>query len=451
MRDRTALVLLALFACLLPAAPAGAEEKAPAVERLVPKPIQMGAIELLPFNDLEIQDFRREHGVLFARIQGLGKRMASLGKKLGKRKNKNDAESKKLKADLRRVRVQHGALRARLTDELMDAGVDGALIAYMNKAPGGARRVERYAYGLVLLLDDLSDDQRLMFERVGAQMEGSFLALRAQKQRTTLALKQAKLEKDEVRAIQRTFDRQERLIDQRFWQLTDFTLTRDQRARLWRTLPRTLRRKNQPVEHLYALPGLTPAQGTRLKALLTEVEHESSPDQAAVKRINAALKQKDEPRGDRNALVKERGEAYKRLGELRRYSAKATREILTDAQWHAYEAIPPRVNTNERRASYKRVLEGFKPSAPQQRTMKRLQQEFRTEQRAARQRMNELRREGEDYGADSPQMAGMQMAMQGAKADGERAQRAMLGRIFTEVLTPQQVSSWVMGHYGYKR
>ena len=71
-----------------------------------------------------------------------------------------------------------------------------------------------------------------------------------------------------------TFQRQVRQNDQRFWQLVDCTLTRDQRFWICRRLPRRMRQKSQAVEHLCALPGLTPSQGSRIRALLPEMEHE---------------------------------------------------------------------------------------------------------------------------------------------------------------------------------
>ena len=48
-------------------------------------------------------------------------------------------------------------------------------------------------------------------------------------------------------------------------------------------------------------------------------------------------------------------------------------------------------------------------------------------------------------------MMAMEMEMAGVRAESSASQRAQLGRIFKEVLTPEQVSRWVLGHYGYKR
>jgi hypothetical protein len=452
MRDgRLPLVAACLAACVLAlgTAPAVADDGG-SLGGLV-TPLQQGRMDLLPFDDIQLQDFNKENGVLLSRTRALQRRVESLAKKYRKRKNKNDKEGKKLLHDIRRLRIQITALHVPITEALLAAGVDAPLIAYMNKAPTGARRAQRYAYGLVLLLPDLDADQRALFERATSQVEAAEFAIQAQKERTALALAQTKLEKPEQRQIAGTFDRQLRLIEQRYWQLTDYALSEPQRAQLWRWLPRAVKRKSQPVEHLYALPDLTPSQGTRLRALLTEVEHESSPDNATVKRVNAELRKKGLAADERTALTKERQQAYQRLSELRRYGAKATREILTDAQWLAYEAVPPRVSANDRKANYRRVLEGWTPDAAQAKRIKALSADMRKAQREIRKRTADLARQRADYGADSPQMAGMQMEMQGMQAEGQRHQRAYVGRIFTEVMTDEQVSRWLMGHYGYKR
>lgn len=415
-----------------------------------PPSLAPGTGDLLPFNDLEREDFYREHGVLVYRLKALDGKVQKLAKRRAQ-KGVPAAERSKLQKEIRRLRVQTTALRHRLTEAVMAHGVDGKLIAYMNHAPKGAGRLERYSHGLVLLLDDLDTAQRALFERVVPQVDGAYAAITAQKERTLLALKQSKLDKDEVRAVSRTFDRQLRVVDQRLWTLVDLVLTREQKVVIWKALPQRMKRKSQPVEHLYQLPGLTPSQATRLKSALTEMEQEASPDQAAVKRIANQLRDRKLPKAERDRLTKERSEAYKRLSELRRFSTKATQSILTKDQWLDYLAIPPRLSTNERSGSYNRVLQGFKPTAAQNAKMKALQKSLRAERRASALRMRELRRQTADYGPDSPQMMSMQMMMAGAKGESAASGRAYLRGMFTQVLTPGEVTRWVMGHWGYKR
>ncbi len=441
--------ILLLVGMAFGAAPVGADDvSATGVTAPILKP---GGQDLLPFDDFGRQDFNKKNGVLVYRLGALEKKAGKLRSQAYKIKNAKDAKRRGMLEEARRLTVQTTALRMRLTQELVASGIDGSVIAYINGAPRGAGRMERYAHGLVLLLSDLSDKQRALFEQVVTQIDGAYHAITATKERTLLSLKQSKLDKAETGAVRRTFDAQLRLIDQRFWLLVDLTLGLEQKAALWNRLPGRMRRKSQPIEHLYQLPGLTPAQATRLRAVQTEQEHELSPDTAAVKRIAVQLKDKALSREQRQALTKQRGTVYGRIMELRRSTAKATRSILTDEQWLAFEAIPPRVSTNERSGNYRRVLNGFKPDGRQQAQIRKLQAAQRVERRATQKRMAEIRRSGGDYSPDSPQMAGMQMAMAGAKAESAASNRTFLGAVFLDVLRADDVSRWVMGHWGYKR
>ena len=447
MTDRAPLHLLAVALLALLAAPRADADPTPGVQAPI---LQAGTSDLLPFDDLERADFNKEHGVLVYRLTALEQRVETLRKQLA-RKDLPAPGRTKDEEEVRRLGIQTTALRMRVTQELQKHGVDGALIAYMNHAPDGPGRIERYAYGLVLLQPDLGAKTRAVFDRIVPQVEGAYHALTAQKERTLLALKQSKLDPVETRALGQTFDRQLRVIDQRFWTLVDVTLDRDQRVWIWQRLPGALKRKSQPVEHLYQLPGLASTQAARLRAILTEMEQEASPDQAAVTRIGTLLGDKKLSAEERGRLTSERNAAYERLGALQRYTHDTTRSILTAEQWLEYLSIPPRLSTNERSGNYDRVLQGFKPSAAQSAKMRSLQNALRAQRRGPEKRLAELRREGADYGPDSPQMMSMEMEMTGARADGAAAGRSYLGAVFTEILTPDELTRWVMGHWGYKQ
>lgn len=449
---RTVLACLLALACLAPA-PASADEPRP--PSLKPE-----ALDLLPFDAFQRQDFNKEHGGLVFRMNLLRKQLSKLYQqrtalrtKKGKRSAQEAEKLAALQKEIRRTAPQISALMARITEEVRDHGVDGMLIAYMNRAPTGARRVQRYSQGLVLLVEDLTPQQRWMFDRTLTQMEGAYNAIAAQKERTLLALKQSELDRDEQRAVAGTFDRQIRVMELRFWMLVDATLERHQKVWIWERLPQAVRRKSQPVEHLYTLPGITASQGSRLRALNTEIEHEASPDNAAVRRITAELKARDRKLSgpQRKALNQERGVAYGRLNELNRFRRDEVRKILTEEQWLEYLAIPPGLSTNDRSGSYRRVLEGWKPTWQQQQKIEALRKTQRDAARKARARMNLARRDGADYGPDSPQMMSMQMAMSEAKGSQAQAARDLIGGIFREVMTVDEVGRWVIGHWGYKR
>jgi hypothetical protein len=447
MTDRARLCLLAAALLALLLAPRAYANPTQDVQAPI---LQSGTSDLLPFDDLERADFNKAHGVLVYRLSALEKRIETLTKQLA-RKDLPAPERTRNQDEVRRLGIQTTALRMRLTQELLTHGVDGALIAYMNHAPDGPGRIERYAYGLVLLLPDLGAKTRALFERIVPQVEGAYHAITAQKERTLLVLKQSKLDPAEALAVSQTFDRQLRVIDQRFWILVDVTLSRQQRVWIWQHLPGGLKRKSQPVEHLYQLGGLAATQAARLKAVLTEVEHESSPDQAALTRVGGLLRDTKLSGEERRRLTSERNAAYERLGALQRYARDTTRSILTEEQWHEYLSIPPRLSTNERSGNYNRVLQGFKPSAAQSGAMRALQHAMREQRRESHKRMAELQRQGADYGPDSPQTMSMGMEMMGARAQGAAAGRDYLGAVFSEVLTHDELTRWVLGHWGYKQ
>ena len=203
------------------------------------------------------------------------------------------------------------------------------------------------------------------------------------------------------------------------------------------------------IEHLYALPGLTASQGTRLKSILTEMEAEMAPDQALVKRNQTFMRKagKDE----KKALQKENQAAYTRLQDLQLYASTAMKEVLTEAQYQAYLAIPPNISNNERKQRAKRLLEGLPFSAEQELAYKGLEREYRQKGREIQKRVRDIQRKGSDYGPDSPQMGMMQMEMAGAAAEGQVLQREAMGRLFIDVLTHDQISGWVLGFYGPMR
>ena len=51
---------------------------------------------------------------------------------------------------------------------------------------------------------------------------------------------------------------------------------------------------------------------------------------------------------------------------------------------------------------------------------------------------------GKDYGPDSPQMTSMQMAIANVDAEANVHQRRFNGRLFTELLSIDQVVLWVI-------
>ena len=438
---------LMLGLLVLLAAPATADDTTPTRVPLT----DPQDFELLPLSNVERMAFAAKHPQIAQRGQVLARRAKRLREQLAKRKNKDDAGSKKIRQQLAKLKEQTAAVSVKLYDLLADEGFDASLVRAMNACPPGDDRIGRYARGLVLHVPQLENDQRALFEVIIQRMHGARQALLAQKARLSLAAKQSELARDVRNPLVATFDRHWRETERRFWMLVDYVLDEDQRAALGRALPSRYQEKANPVEHLFALPELRPEQFARVQAILTETEAEASADKAAQLRVRQALKEKGLSKEDRKALQQELAAAGKRLGELHLDTAKQTKAVLTDAQIRSWEAIPPRVSANDRRERPERVLQGMPLDAEQRADMQRRRKQVAQTVRQVQAKRRDIARMGADYGPDSPQQMMMQTMMAGVQAEGARLSRAFLGDLFLDVLRPDQVSAWVLGHYGRKR
>lgn len=459
------MIRLVLLAPLLLLVALGAPSVRADETTLVAGPsLELEHLDLLPLGEFEREDFRKAHPDLSRRLQSLAGRIRGLERKLQQatkgadkkggqaRKGKRGEDPvQKLRTELARVHAAADAPLAELRDELLDHGLTDAMLLHMARAPKGQGRLERYSHGLVLLLDGLDADQRRIFDRAIPEIDGAYLSAQALRDRTELALKQSGMEKREIQGVLTGFRRQTQVVESRFWRLVDYVLHDDQKAALWEMLPTRMRRHASPQDHVFALPGLEPAQGARVRALITEIEAESAPDQALVNRVKRQVRDAKRSREEKAALLAEQREANVRLQALRRFAHEATHEILTPEQIHAMKAIPPRVSSNDRRRDGRRVLAGMDLTAAQQQQMDELRKEGRRAAKAYRERMRELRAETGEVGPDSPQMMMMEMMSASARGEALTQQRLLLGRVFREVLTPDQVSGWVQGLYGDRR
>ncbi len=449
-------LLLALGLALLMSIPALAADedvaRADASDAATSSPaMRLAYLDLLPLGEFERQDFRAANLDLARRLERGARKLREHRQRLAKLDRKDADGRKRLAAGLAAIQKDTAAGLAELRDLLRPHGLTDAMLETMAVAPAGEGRIERYSHQLVLLLEDLAPDQRAIFERAIPQVDGAYLTAKALTDRTTLALKQADLEERQKKAVLDGFRRQTRVIESRFWRLVDYVLEDEQKARLWEMLPSTIRRHASPEDHVYALPNLRPTQGARVKALITEVQAEGAPDEALTRRLRKTSRDKTISREERKAQAATMREAQARLNKLRRFAYDAVVELLDEDQVLLLKAIPPRVSANDRRADARRVLDGMSFSADQEAALKTLRREGKEAAKAYRQRMSEVRKEQGEVGPDSPQMMMMEMMMASARGEAQTAQRHLLGRIFREVLTPDQVSGWVMGLYGYRR
>jgi hypothetical protein len=261
------------------AAPARAEEVLP------PSPLDARDFELLPLNELERKEFGRDHAELTRKVTVLARRANKLRGHLAARDGIDDG-SRKLASQIEQMEADLAPLMAEAVARVREAQpeVDARLLAHIRNAPQGARRIARYAAGLPLYVEGVPEAARAVLLHVLPRYEGALIALDAQQRR----LRAVPADDAAKRVAAEDVETQMRRVERRYWRLVDYILPEAARAAVHRVLPSAYQRRADVLRYLYAVPGLTPSQATRISALLKEVESESAPDQAAVKRLTAA-------------------------------------------------------------------------------------------------------------------------------------------------------------------
>ncbi len=404
--------------------------------------------DLLPMHPVERGAIFLDNEDVLNRASILHRRAKKTRENLAKRKNQNDDGSKKLRAQLKKLRKEAAPVLGKVVDICSAFEFDKTCLKLLQDVPRGPHRVMRYAHRTVLSVESLSPKQRELLAQVIEQIDGATLALHEQKKRQRLKLKQLKTDRSVTNEILRTFDRQVYDMDKRFWRLVDYVLTDEQRSVVYGRLPGAYRQRSQLIEHLYRTPNLTPKQSARLTALLTEMEAEASPDRAAQKRLGAELKNKKLSKADRQAIQRELRDTNRRLTELVRFGYLETKKVFTDEQWMYYRSIPPKINVGERAQRMDRVLTGYNPSAKVRKQLRALKKSVQARRKAAYNRVNEIRKMGADYGPDSPQMMSMMTMMAGATGDADAASREAIGRAFLEVIPEEDTTRWVLSVFG---
>lgn len=445
-------LLVAAAALLATHAPAPADEQAPAAVTTAPDivPVPAERMAWLPLSGVVRAELAAAHPRVAGRLAALAKRGAALRGQLAGRDLAPSARTR-IQEQLDRADEEAGEALAQLLEVAPQEPITPALLRAIAAAPGGAHAELRHAMALGPVVADLTPAQHALLEYVRARIEGALAAIEAQRTVLPDALKEMPLDaggdatRVEVRQrLERGLDRQVRAIERRWWSLLDYVLERHQRAAWFRSLPTAWLDKVNPAEQIYDLPGLTPSQAMRTVSLLTEYEAESSPDEAAVRRLRA---ERDAPGVDdetKKTLQRDLGDAQKRVAARGLALARALKAVLTDEQYEAFQAIPPRLSSADRRERGEKVLEGVAPTPAQLTRLEALREELLGTVKALQQRAAELNREKAEYGPDSPQQMMMMAQLAGVRGEGARLGRQALGTVFLDVLTPDQVAAWVL-------
>ena len=427
----------------------GATPTEAAAAPTVPATFPAARLAWLPLTPVHRAALAAEHPRLAGRLGALARRGESLERQLADTKLAASAR-KGIEAQLTKTNKEAQALLGELVGTDAVKGVTTELLLAVAAAPEGPHAAFRHAMALGARLLDLPPDLRDQIETVRTRIEGALLAIDAQRdvlpdawKEVNLGAEDARLRKELALRTRQALDRQVRALERRWWSFLDYTLDRPQRAAWFRALPPEWLQKADPAQQLYDLPDITPSQAAQIASRLTEYEAEASPDQAAVRRLRSEIGKATDDE-TKKTLRREMADAQRRLGEVGVALAKGLKGLLTPEQVEAYEAVPPRLSANDRRQRPEQVLERVPLTVQQKERLQEMRKELAGTVRAMQTRAAELNREKAAYGPDAPQQMMMMAELAEIRGEGARLGRRALGTVFRDVLTSEQLITWIL-------
>ena len=402
-------------------------------------PFDRTAIAMLP--GVEDQVRRKLHRIHGATMKEVGKVQERLGR-IDAQLEKNP--DKPLRAERAKLQKRVPQLYRQLEQRTREAGLSDAQVKRLERMPRGVLREERYNHGVLLEAEGLSEDQRALIESLVTATDAAQGAITAQKQYLVRGLDAE--DKTLRRHLTSTCDQQSREIERRFWRAAYYTLTPDQMRSARELFSPRYAYVPDHRRQFQLLPGLTPSQANRIRALFAELDSEGAADNAAMSRIRTQLKAKQLPKKERAELRRRNAEAGRRAGELNRQNRSAVWEILTPEQRAAYRALPPRLNVGDRGRAPWEVLRAMRLRPEQLTRVRALQEEAdrarKETRRKRRAKVADLNKAG--LGPESPQMMMMEMVQQDTRGRIAEQHRDAGHRLLLEILTAEQVAAWIV-------
>ena len=395
-----------------------------------PLPIALEDIELLPVHEVEWAQLLHEHRDVVTRLMFLGERIKKVYGHLQAREDKQDGGSLKLIEQIQRIREDLRPHLTRLLELIRPFGIDEHVLQVLADAPRGERRIERQAMRVVLQVPRLTSRQRELLAPLAGRVEGALLALEHLRGRDGV---------DES-----VLDVEQLALQKRYWRVVDATLDRDQRVALRRRLPKDMAKYADLFAVLYTLPGLTAPQGTRLKALLVELEQAAAPDQAVVARVQARLAEGVEG-AERARLEREKQAAEGRNVALYVRVWAEGLAVLTPDQRAELAAVPPLLTVQERPGDLEVWLQAFELTPAQQTQMHDLFVRYGPVKGRMLQRLARAALMADGFGPDAPQQEMAETMKAQAYAEALAEARKAAHEIVRDVLTTEQIQGWVLG------
>jgi hypothetical protein len=444
---RLLAVLAALALALTVFVPVVAEETG---EAPLP-PLARSDLELLPLPEAHRARFQRDNADLAQRLEILLNRADRVEQNLREREKPDqlsDAGTVALRQERARLTASTEALVPEIEARLAKADLPRGALARVRRAARGPLRADRYARSLVLQVTAPTAAQQRLFERLNPVVDGAVLALDAE----VRALREAKGPDAEARrAVADELNQKRLAIERRFWRAVGGLFTVEQRASVGRWLPTELTKKDDAIAHLYLLPGLTPSQGVRIKALLLEFEAEASADSAEAKRATDLLADKALAGEARRTAEQALGAAHLRLVDLQLRAYEQGKALLTPEQWTELVAVPPHVRAADRQEPIEKVLEGMPLDAGQRGALMALGIRYLGAKREIESGYRDIQRRLGESGPDAPEREMAEMMGAGLGGRVVSVLGEAFGEVFGKILTPAQVEAWVLGLVGPAR
>ncbi|MHC4974497.1 MAG: hypothetical protein ACYTG3_19455 [Planctomycetota bacterium] len=322
-------------------------------------------------------------------------------------------------------------------EALVLAGIDEKVSERLDSLYPGPLLVERYSHGLVLELEDLTDQQQELLNHLHPSVLAAQWSLWWQRRKLE---QDAGLKENEIlrRRLLDASSRSIREIEKRYWRVVGYALTVEQRAALHKWLPQPYQRPPNLQAHVFQVPGLTPSQASRIQALITEYGSETAADTAEIQRLQADREM--DAAGKQKAIEA----ATDRVADVLKAVVERSREILTAEQLRHIDALPPLLTPGERNqtANYIKQM-GLRPE--QMRRLEKLAAEVMAKVQAAQQRAREkLGGMQGELGSDSPQAMTMQMMQQNVNSTRMLAMERAAHTAVLEILEKRQVLGWVL-------
>ncbi len=426
----------AILVALLLAAPLAADETTLLVEP--------SDWELLPLDELELRRLQRDEAGLVRRLRDRAQQIEGVRKALDQRADPDDEESRRLREQIEAARSDLVPDLLRLTEVLAGHGVDAEALTRIRATPPGPNRAARHAHRLVREAVT-APERRAVADALVSAVDGAQLAFVARRQRAERAAGQGEEARAAIRPALEDAEAHRREVERRFWLVVDCLLDDAEKIEVRRFLPNEFDRYADPVGHAYRLPGMTPAQAARLRALVSELDSEAAADRAEEKRLGAALREQGLPAEKRGEITRALEETRGRLLDLDSETAAAGKALLSPEQLAAFQAIPPFIGPNDRNLRPEVLLTGLRLDDAQKRRLAELRRALEEGRRAYEQELGEIRKLGAETSPDAPQDQKMEMMTLALQGEGQVAMRALARRLYVEVLTPGQVVDWVLG------